>query len=163
MNSRPTDRLLLAADRSSLRQLPPAGSSAALVEGLGPSSPANCSSSGRLTNALKHGWPPIRLVPAEAGPGAEDADSSPTSRCALGFGGHRARTRLIKRLTYRWGTRPTSTGKIVWVEQRLHLNDTLGETPPRQHDQAVDHDHGQQCDHDEDQIGNAPAPTNWPG
>ncbi|MBX6386872.1 MAG: ATP-binding protein, partial [Microbispora sp.] len=26
---------------------------------------------------------------------------------------------LIKRFAYRWGTRPTPYGKIVWVEQNL--------------------------------------------
>ncbi|MFF4777429.1 ATP-binding SpoIIE family protein phosphatase [Microtetraspora fusca] len=76
-----------------------------------------------VTNALKHGWPPIELrllrgrtLVCEVADGSSTAPAprSPTLDDDTGRG-----LMLIKRFAYRWGTRPTSQGKIVWVEQRL--------------------------------------------
>ncbi len=78
-----------------------------------------------VTNALKHGWPPIELrllrgrgrtLVCEVADGSPTVPAlrTPTSEDDTGRG-----LQLIKRLTYRWGTRPTPLGKIVWVEQRL--------------------------------------------
>ncbi|MEO3863024.1 SpoIIE family protein phosphatase [Acrocarpospora sp. B8E8] len=78
-----------------------------------------------VTNALKHGWPPIELrllrgrgrtLVCEVSDGSPTppAVRAPTSEDDTGRG-----LQLIKRLTYRWGTRPTPVGKIVWVELRL--------------------------------------------
>ncbi|GLX00843.1 SpoIIE family protein phosphatase [Microtetraspora sp. NBRC 16547] len=76
-----------------------------------------------VTNALKHGWPPIELrllrgrtLVCEVSDGSSTvpAPRSPTPDDDSGRG-----LLLIKRFAYRWGTRPTPQGKIVWVEQRL--------------------------------------------
>ncbi|GAA0390982.1 hypothetical protein Acor_19110 [Acrocarpospora corrugata] len=78
-----------------------------------------------VTNALKHGWPPIELrllrvhrrtLVCEVSDGSPTppAVRTPTSEDDTGRG-----LQLIKRLTYRWGTRPTPVGKIVWVELML--------------------------------------------
>ncbi|WP_214109705.1 ATP-binding SpoIIE family protein phosphatase [Acrocarpospora catenulata] len=78
-----------------------------------------------VTNALKHGWPPIELrllrgrgrtLVCEVSDGSPTAPAvrTPSSEDDTGRG-----LQLIKRLTYRWGTRPTPSGKIVWVELRL--------------------------------------------
>ncbi|MEV0973393.1 ATP-binding SpoIIE family protein phosphatase [Microtetraspora glauca] len=76
-----------------------------------------------VTNALKHGWPPIELrllrgrtLVCEVSDGSSTAPAprSPSPDDDTGRG-----LLLIKRFAYRWGTRPTPQGKIVWVEQHL--------------------------------------------
>jgi anti-sigma regulatory factor (Ser/Thr protein kinase) len=76
-----------------------------------------------VTNALKHGWPPIQLrllrgqtlvCEVSDGSSAVPALRSPSPDDDTGRG-----LQLIKRFAHRWGTRPTPQGKIVWVEQRL--------------------------------------------
>ncbi|MEW9530060.1 SpoIIE family protein phosphatase [Microbispora sp. NPDC049125] len=76
-----------------------------------------------VTNALKHGWPPIELrllrgrtLVCEVADGspATPAPRAPSHDEDTGRG-----LQLIKRFAYRWGTRPTQYGKIVWVEQHL--------------------------------------------
>ncbi|MGI5486565.1 ATP-binding SpoIIE family protein phosphatase [Microtetraspora malaysiensis] len=76
-----------------------------------------------VTNALKHGWPPIELrllrgrtLVCEVADGSSTAPAPRTP--ALDDDTGRG-LMLIKRFAYRWGTRPTTQGKIVWVEQRL--------------------------------------------
>jgi serine phosphatase RsbU (regulator of sigma subunit)/anti-sigma regulatory factor (Ser/Thr protein kinase) len=77
-----------------------------------------------VTNALKHGWPPIELRLLRGRTlVCEVADGSPTSpapRAATPDDDTGRGLQLVKRFAYRWGTRPTLYGKIVWVEQRIH-------------------------------------------
>nr|WP_225311670.1 SpoIIE family protein phosphatase [Microbispora cellulosiformans] len=76
-----------------------------------------------VTNALKHGWPPIELrllrcrtLVVEV---ADGSASTPAPRTATPDEDTGRGLQLIKRFAYRWGTRPTPYGKIVWVEQHL--------------------------------------------
>ncbi|MEZ0077048.1 SpoIIE family protein phosphatase [Planotetraspora sp. GP83] len=77
-----------------------------------------------VTNALKHGWPPIELRLLRGRTlVCEVADGSPVSpapRAAASDEDTGRGLQLVKRFAYRWGTRPTTFGKIVWVEQNLH-------------------------------------------
>ncbi|MBP2708298.1 SpoIIE family protein phosphatase [Microbispora sp. RL4-1S] len=76
-----------------------------------------------VTNALKHGWPPIELrllrgrtlvIEVADGSPVTPAPRSATADEDTGRG-----LQLVKRFAYRWGTRPMPYGKIVWVEQHL--------------------------------------------
>ncbi|WP_036331940.1 ATP-binding SpoIIE family protein phosphatase [Microbispora sp. ATCC PTA-5024] len=76
-----------------------------------------------VTNALKHGWPPIELrllrgrtLVCEV---ADGSPATPAPRSATADEDTGRGLQLIKRFAYRWGTRPTTYGKIVWVEQHL--------------------------------------------
>ncbi|WP_433500284.1 ATP-binding SpoIIE family protein phosphatase [Sphaerimonospora sp. CA-214678] len=76
-----------------------------------------------VTNALKHGWPPIELrllrgrtLVCEVVDGSE---TTPTPRMPAPDEDTGRGLQLIKRFAYRWGTRPMPYGKIVWVEQNL--------------------------------------------
>ncbi|MGW5266751.1 ATP-binding SpoIIE family protein phosphatase [Microbispora sp. NPDC004025] len=76
-----------------------------------------------VTNALKHGWPPIELrllrgrtLVVEV---ADGSPAAPAPRTATPDEDTGRGLQLIKRFAYRWGTRPTPYGKIVWVEQHL--------------------------------------------
>jgi serine phosphatase RsbU (regulator of sigma subunit) len=76
-----------------------------------------------VTNALKHGWPPIELrllrgrtLVCEV---ADGSPASPAPRSAATDEDTGRGLQLIKRFASRWGTRPTTYGKIVWVEQHL--------------------------------------------
>ncbi|TQS30261.1 SpoIIE family protein phosphatase [Microbispora sp. KK1-11] len=76
-----------------------------------------------VTNALKHGWPPIELrmlrgrtLVVEV---VDGSPAAPTPRTATLDEDTGRGLQLIKRFAYRWGTRPTPYGKIVWVEQHL--------------------------------------------
>ncbi|WP_169952799.1 SpoIIE family protein phosphatase [Microbispora sp. H11081] len=76
-----------------------------------------------VTNALKHGWPPIELRLLRGRTlVVEVADGSPVvpapRQATLDEDTGRG-LQLIKRFVYRWGTRPTPYGKIVWVEQHI--------------------------------------------
>ncbi|GII55619.1 hypothetical protein Pth03_40080 [Planotetraspora thailandica] len=77
-----------------------------------------------VTNALKHGWPPIELrllrgrtLVCEV---ADGSPATPAPRSATSDEDTGRGLQLVKRFAYRWGTRPTVYGKIVWVEQRIH-------------------------------------------
>lgn len=76
-----------------------------------------------VTNALKHGWPPVELrllrgrtLVVEV---ADGSPATPAPRTATPDEDTGRGLQLIKRFAYRWGTRPTPYGKIVWVEQHL--------------------------------------------
>lgn len=76
-----------------------------------------------VTNALKHGWPPIELrllrgrtLVCEV---VDGSVVSPAPRTAAPDEDTGRGLQLIKRFAYRWGTRPMPYGKIVWVEQNL--------------------------------------------
>ncbi|MBO3751003.1 SpoIIE family protein phosphatase [Streptosporangiaceae bacterium NEAU-GS5] len=76
-----------------------------------------------VTNALKHGWPPIELrllrgrtLVVEVSDGSPTPPSlrMPSTADDTGRG-----LQLIKRYAYRWGNRSTPLGKIVWAEVRI--------------------------------------------
>ncbi|MGW6461172.1 SpoIIE family protein phosphatase, partial [Streptomyces sp. NPDC055078] len=76
-----------------------------------------------VTNAIRYGAPPIRLrlirdrtLICQVSDGS---DTSPHLRRARGLDEGGRGLMLVARLTDRWGTRHTSTGKAIWAEQEL--------------------------------------------
>ncbi|MFG2961467.1 ATP-binding protein [Streptomyces sp. NPDC048291] len=76
-----------------------------------------------ITNAIRYGKPPIQLrlirgttLICEVSDGSGTA---PHLRRARVFDEGGRGLLLVARLTQRWGSRHTPTGKIIWAEQNL--------------------------------------------
>ena len=76
-----------------------------------------------MTNALRHGLPPVRLrLIRDRNLITEVSDGSSTAphlRRARLFDESGRGLLLVAQLTRGWGTRHTTTGKTIWCEQPL--------------------------------------------
>ncbi|MEV6290775.1 ATP-binding SpoIIE family protein phosphatase [Streptomyces sp. NPDC051896] len=81
-----------------------------------------------VTNAIRHGRPPVRLrlILQGAGLTCEVSDGSSTSpylRRANTFDESGRGLFIVSQLAQRWGTRHDSRGKTIWAEERLHTSE----------------------------------------
>ncbi|MEU6597604.1 ATP-binding SpoIIE family protein phosphatase [Streptomyces flaveolus] len=81
-----------------------------------------------VTNAIRHGGPPVqlRLIRQGVGLTCEVSDGSSTSpylRQANTFDESGRGLFIVSQLAQRWGTRHGSRGKTIWAEQELHTSE----------------------------------------
>ncbi|WP_256090187.1 SpoIIE family protein phosphatase [Actinacidiphila rubida] len=77
-----------------------------------------------ITNAIRHGSPPIRVRLLRAGTlvceVSDGSSTSPHLRWAATTDEGGRGIFLVSQLAHRWGTRYTNDGKVIWSEQELH-------------------------------------------
>jgi anti-sigma regulatory factor (Ser/Thr protein kinase) len=81
-----------------------------------------------VTNAIRHGRPPVRLRLILQGPGltcevSDGSSTSPYPRRANTFDESGRGLFIVAQLARRWGTRHHSHGKVIWAEEQLHASE----------------------------------------
>lgn len=81
-----------------------------------------------VTNAVRHGRPPVQLRLILQGPGltcevTDGSSTSPYLRRANTFDESGRGLFIVAQLTQRWGTRHHSHGKTIWAEEQVHASE----------------------------------------